>query len=370
MSETGAHDFHAERIQKLQAVLTEKGIDVAVFGPSADLFYFTGFDAHDSERLNLLVIPASGKAALVVPTLEAPLVGEASRLVSMHTWADHEDPAALAAEVIGDVSGKHVAVGNQLWSAFLLRLQSNLGAATFVEATPFTRDLRMLKDQAEIDALAEVSRLTDEAWEEFIEGPAISGLTETQVMKRLADLTEKRGVLNVWGICASGPNAASPHHHTGNRVLQEGDSVIFDWGGKLNGYNSDMTRTVHIGPPTEEFKKVYATVLAANEATFAAVKPGVPLQELDRAARKVITDAGYGPAFLHRVGHGLGLEVHEEPYLVEGNDLPLQAGMAFSDEPGIYLEGNLGVRIEDTVVCTEDGGLKLNNATRDLVHMD
>jgi Xaa-Pro aminopeptidase len=370
MSETPDVDFHADRIARLQQELQQNGVDVALFGPSADLFYLTGFDAHLSERLNLLVVPADGKPALVVPTLEAPLVGDAARLVEIHTWADHEDAAALAASVIGDVTGKNVSVGNQLWTAFLLRLQSNLGAANWTEASPIIRPLRMIKDQAEIDALAEVSRLTDEAWEEFIEGPAISGLSETQAMRRLADLTEKRGVQNVWGICASGPNAASPHHHTGDRVLKEGDSVIFDWGGKLNGYNSDMTRTVHIGPPTEEFKKVYQTVLEANQATFEAVQAGVPLQELDRAARKVITDAGYGEAFLHRVGHGLGLEVHEEPYLVEGNALPLEVGMTFSDEPGIYLEGNLGVRIEDTVVCTEEGGLRLNNATRDLVFMD
>lgn len=368
-SENGSAFFEA-RIAKLQDELRATGTDLALFGPSADLFYLTGYDAHLSERLNLLVVPAEGKPSLVVPTLEAPLVGAAAEFIDLHRWADHEDAAALAASVIGDITGRKVAVGNQLWSAFLLRLQAKSGTATWVEGAPLMRELRMVKDEAEIEALAEVSRLTDEAWEEFIEGGPISGLTEAQAMQRLRELTMKRGVANVGGICASGPNAASPHHHTGDRVINEGESVIFDWGGELNGYHSDMTRTVFVGQPTEEYKKVYATVLAANEATFAAVKPGVPLQELDRAARKVITDAGYGEAFLHRVGHGLGLEVHEEPYLVEGNELPLQAGMTFSDEPGIYLEGNLGVRIEDTVVCTPEGGRKLNNATRELTVMD
>ena len=363
-------DFHAERIARLQEELRRNGVDVALFGPGADLFYLTGFDAHLSERLNLLIVPAEGSPEFVVPTLEAPLVGDAARLMELHTWSDGEDAAAVAAGRIGDIAGKTVAIGNHLWSAFLLRLQEKLGQAAWIEAAPIIRPLRMIKDQAEIDALAEVSRLTDEAWEEFIEGGPISGLTETQAMRRLADLTEKRGVKRVWGICASGPNAASPHHHTADRIIQEGDSVIFDWGGNLNGYNSDMTRTVFVGQPSDEFRKVYATVLEANEAAFAAVKPGVPLQEIDRAARKVITDAGYGEAFIHRVGHGLGLEVHEEPYLVEGNDLPLAAGMTFSDEPGIYLKGNLGVRIEDTVVCTEDGAIKLNHATRKLVYMD
>jgi Xaa-Pro aminopeptidase len=218
--------------------------------------------------------------------------------------------------------------------------------------------------------MAEVSRRTDEAWEAFIEGPGLSGLTEREALRRLTELTEERGLHVGWGICASGPHAASPHHHTGERVIQEGDAVIFDWGGTLNGYNSDVTRTVHIGPPSEEFRRVYEVVLAANQATFEAVRPGVPLQHLDRVARGLITDAGYGEAFLHRVGHGLGLEVHEEPYLVEGNELPLAAGMTFSDEPGIYLEGRFGVRIEDTVVCTEEGAMRLNHATRDLVQMD
>lgn len=370
MTDQATTDFHAERIGRLQGELRERGVDIALFGPSADLFYLTGFNAHLSERLNLLVIPAEGQPALVVPTLEAPLVGDARRLATVHAWADHEDPAALAASVIGDVAGKHIAVGNQLWTAFLLRLQGQLTGASWIEGAPIMRPLRMIKDDAEVAALAEVSRLTDEAWEEFIEGPAISGLSETQAMRRLADLTEKRGVSKVWGICASGPNAASPHHHTGDRIIQPGDAVIFDWGGNLDGYNSDVTRTVHIGPPSDEFRTVYDVVRQANQATLDAVRPGVPLQELDRTARKIITDAGYGEAFLHRVGHGLGLEVHEEPYLVEGNELSLAAGMTFSDEPGIYLEGRFGVRIEDTVVCTEDGGKRLNHATRDLVFMD
>ncbi len=370
MSESAGTDFHQQRIVRLQAQMASDGVDITILGPSADLFYLTGFEAHTSERLNLLVVRASGKPDLIVPTLEAPLVGDAARLVTLHTWADHEDPAALAADVLGDVAGTSVAVGNQFWSAFLLRIQGKADGARWVEAAPTMRPLRMIKDDAEIEAMAEVSRRTDQAWEEFIEGPPISGLSESAALKRLTELTEKRGLKVGWGICASGPNAASPHHHTGDRVIQEGDSVIFDWGGTLHGYNSDVTRTVHVGEPSEEYRKVYQIVKDANQATFDAVRPGVPLEELDRVARKVITDAGYGEAFLHRVGHGLGLEVHEEPYLVEGNDLPLAAGMTFSDEPGIYLKGNLGVRIEDTVVCTEDGAIRLNHATRDLTVMD
>jgi Xaa-Pro aminopeptidase len=182
-------------------------------------------------------------------------------------------------------------------------------------------------------------------------------------------MTKARGVGETWGLCASGPNAASPHHQTGQRVIQTGDSVIFDWGGTIDGYFSDVTRTVHVGEPSEEFRRVYDIVRRANQVTLDAVRPGVPCEGLDKAARDLITAEGFGPAFIHRVGHGLGLEVHEEPYLVAGNGLPLAPGMVFSDEPGVYLEGRFGVRIEDTVVCTETGGERLNEATRDLIVM-
>jgi len=362
-------EAHADRIARLQKELHAKKVDVMILGPSADLFYLTGFDAHLSERLNLLVVPSTGRPTLIVPVLESPLIGESRKLAITRSWADHEDAFSLAASVIGDVHGKRIAVGNQLWSTFLLRIREKLGNATWIEAGPVMRGLRMVKDDAEIALMTEVSRLTDEAWEEFIEGPPISGLSERDALKRLTELTAKRGITSIWGICASGPHAASPHHATGGRLIAEGDAVIFDWGGKLEGYQSDVTRTVFIGHPSEEFRTVYDIVLRANQATLEAVRPGVPLEGLDRAARKLIVDAGYGEAFIHRVGHGLGLEVHEEPYLVEGNDLPLAAGMVFSDEPGIYLEGKFGVRIEDTVLCRPDGGVRLNNATRDLTMM-
>ncbi len=357
---------HADRIDRLRREMHANAVDLVLLGPSSDLFYLTGFDAHLSERLNLLVVPSTGKPSLIVPVLEGPLVGEARHLVSVHSWADHEDAYDLAARVIGDIAGEHVAVGNQLWSAFLLRIQARVGAATWTEATPLLRELRMIKDDVEIALMTEVSHLTDDAWEAFISGSPISGLSERDALARLTELTAQRGIARIWGICASGPNAASPHHATGERVIAEGDAVIFDWGGSLRGYQSDVTRTVCVGAPSDEFRTVYDVVLRANQATLDAVRPGVPIEQLDRAARKLITEAGYGPAFIHRVGHGLGLDVHEEPYLIEGNDLPLAAGMVFSDEPGIYLDGKFGVRIEDTVLCTPDGGIRLNNATRKL----
>ena len=364
-------DVFVERIRRAKEELERQGVDLLLLGPSSDLFYLTGFRAHVSERMNLLGVPRQGAPFLIVPVLEAPNAKEQADLVEIHAWEETQSPAELAAKLAGSADGKTIAVGDQLWSVFLLRLQAAMPGARWLPAQNVMRALRMCKDAYEIAVMREVSRLTDEAWAEFVASGPISGLTETQAMERLAGLMKKRGLGGNFGICASGPNSAAPHYHTGDRVIQRGDVVIFDWGGVLHGYNSDITRTVVVGSePTEEFRRVYEIVLKANQATFEAVKPGVPCERLDQVARQIITEAGYGPQFLHRVGHGLGLDVHEEPYLVSGNTLPLQPGMIFSDEPGIYLEGRFGVRIEDAVLCTETGGERLNNASREIIVMD
>ena len=223
----------------------------------------------------------------------------------------------------------------------------------------------MIKDEREIALLAEAARRTDETWEEFLTF-SITGLTEWQVRDHLLALLAARGLQPVFCNVGSGPNGASPHQTASDRVIGPGDAVVCDWGGTLESYNSDVTRTAHVGEPSPEFVSAYEAVLAANQAAFEAVRPGVPCQEIDRAARSVLTQAGFGDAFIHRTGHGLGLSLHEEPYLVEGNTLPLAAGMVFSDEPGVYFPGQFGIRIEDTVVCTADGGRRLNEATRAL----
>lgn len=365
-----ALSVYGDRIRRAQAEMAAQDVDFLFIGPSPDLFYLLGFDAHASERLNLLIIPREGKPTYVAPVLEAPLVRDREELATIEAWGEMEKPADYVARVVGDAAGKRIGVGDKLWSVFLLRLQAAIPGATWDSANEVMRQLRMRKDAYEIEMMREVSRRTDEAWHEFIEGGPISGLTESEAMARLSGLMQKRGLSGGFGICASGPNSASPHHHTGDRVIQRGDVVVFDWGATLNGYNSDVTRTVVVGEPTDEFRKVYEIVLRANQATLEAVKPGVPCGKLDEVARTLITEAGYGPNFIHRVGHGLGLDVHEEPYLVGGNTLPLAPGMIFSDEPGIYLEGKFGVRIEDTVLCTESGGERLNNATREITVMD
>ena len=369
-SEGTSLSVNRDRIARAQAEIAAHGIDYLFIGPSADLFYLLGFDAHLSERMNLLVIPREGKPTYVVPMLEAPLVQDRSELATIARWTETEQPAELVAKTIGDVTGKRIAVSDQLWSVFLLRLQKVAPGAGWEPAVDVMRALRMSKDAYEIDRMREVSRLTDEAWHEFIESGQLSGLTERQAIERLTALMTKRGIDSKFGICASGLHSASPHHHTGDRVIRHGDVIVFDWGGTLDGYHSDVTRTVVVGEPSDEFRKVYDIVRRANQATLDAVKPGVPCERLDEVARTMITEAGYGPQFLHRIGHGLGLDVHEEPYLVAGNSTPLAPGMIFSDEPGIYLEGKFGVRIEDSVLVTETGGERLNNATREITVMD
>ncbi|CAA9585371.1 MAG: Aminopeptidase YpdF (MP-, MA-, MS-, AP-, NP-specific) [uncultured Thermomicrobiales bacterium] len=354
-----------DRLARAQGEMARQGVDVLLVGPSSDLRYLLGLDAHVSERLNLLVLPRDGDPAYVVPTLEAPQLAGLRDLLDVRVWEETQEPAALAAAVVGDPAGKTIAVADQLWSVFLLRLQAAMPAAKWTVGAPVMRPLRMIKDGREIELLQEAARRTDDAWEAFIAQP-LAGQTERQALARLLDLTQARGLGYGFGLCASGAGSASPHHHTGDRVIEEGDAVVFDWGGTLDGYNSDVTRTVHVGPPTDEFVRVYEAVRDANQAALDAVRPGAACEEIDLAGRGVIEAAGYGAAFIHRLGHGLGLDVHEEPYLVAGNATPLASGMVFSDEPGVYLEGRFGVRIEDAVLCTDEGGERLNNATREL----
>ncbi len=356
---------HHDRLQRAQEEMAREGVDVLVVGPSPDLRYLIGYAGHVSERMNLLVLPRTGDPAYVVPVLEAPRLAGLRELLGVHPWEETQTPAEVVAGVVGDVAGKTVAVGDQLWSVFLLALQEAMPDARWVSATPTLRPLRMVKDGREIELMREGARRTDDAWEEFIAAP-LAGQTENEALDRLLALTHGRGLGPGFGSCGSGPNSASPHHETSDRVIQPGDAVVFDWGGTLEGYFSDVTRTIHVGEPSEEFRRVYDVVLRANQAALDAVAPGVPCEAIDEAARALIGEEGYGAAFIHRVGHGLGLDVHEEPYLVSGNATPLLAGMVFSDEPGIYLQGRFGVRVEDAVLCTDTGGERLNEATREL----
>ncbi len=361
--------IYDERIRRVREEMAKRGVDALAIGVGADLIYLAGYPAHTSERLTLLVVPKEGEPKIVVPELEAPRLGPAGVPFAPVAWSETQDPTAIAADLLWETGARTVATGNELWAAFLVKMQRHLPEVQWTLAGEILRELRMCKDETEIGYLREASHRTDAAWVDFTK-TKIAGLTERQAADRLSDLMRAHGMESMaFCLCASGPNSASPHHNTGNRVIQEGDAVVFDFGGRYKHYVSDITRTVHIGEPSDEYRKVYDIVLRANEATFAAVRPGVPCEDLDKAARDVITRAGYGEYFIHRVGHGLGLDVHEEPYLVGGNDLPLRPGMVFSDEPGVYIPGKFGIRVEDAVVCTATGGEKLNEAPRDLLEM-
>jgi Xaa-Pro aminopeptidase len=253
-----------------------------------------------------------------------------------------------------------------MWASHLLGIQRALPKARATTASRVLGPLRAVKDRHELHMLARAARATDEAFRRLLE-ERIEGTTEREVAGRLGELMLELGLDRVeFAIVGSGPNAASPHHAPIDRPLRAGDAVVMDFGGTSGGYCSDMTRTVVVGEASAKLREVHEVVAEAQEVGVGAVYPGVPAEEVDRAARQVIERAGYGDRFIHRTGHGIGLEAHEDPYIVAGNAAPLRPGMCFSVEPGIYLEGDLGVRIEDIVVVTEDGARRLNHAPREL----
>jgi Xaa-Pro aminopeptidase len=361
----------AKRIERAQAVMGARGVDFLFVAPSSDLIYFFDLAVHASERLLLLIIPQQGKPQMVVANFERTHAVGKEGLVQLHTWQEHERPLDLVRAIVANVRTPTIAVSDELRSGFLVNMLEMLPDANFLNGTGIIRELRMVKDADELAKLAQAAAMADAAWEEFVGTGSLTGKSERHAATELAALRAKHGLeVSSIGICASGPNSAAPHHRTGERIIQPGDSVVFDFGGKYQHYTADVTRTVHIGEPSEEYQRAYATVLRANEAAIPFYRPGVACQDVDRAARAVIEAAGFGAYFSHRLGHGLGLDGHEEPYLVRGNTLPLQAGMVFSDEPGIYIPGRFGIRIEDSVVVREGGGEKINHARRDLVVME
>ncbi|MEX2324871.1 MAG: Xaa-Pro peptidase family protein [Nitriliruptoraceae bacterium] len=348
------------RLARLQAVMARNDVDVFIAGPSADLAYLIGYHALPLERLTLLVIPVTGDATLVVPKLEESRAREsgAHQFADVVTWNETDDPGELAAHVIGRAAS-HVAVQDRLWSSFTLDLQQRLQLAQWQPGSPLTATLRQIKDADEIAALRQVARAID-AVHQQVAALLVPGRREAEVGRDIGDLILQTHDTINFVIVASGPNGASPHHETGDRVLQPNDQVVVDIGGTLEGYCSDVTRNYVIGDLDDEYQLVHDVVAAAQRAAIDAIASGVAAQDVDAAARRVIDDAGFGGAFIHRTGHGIGMEEHEAPWIVAGNTNELQTGMTFSIEPGIYLDGRFGVRIEDIVVCTDVGVDVLN----------
>jgi Xaa-Pro aminopeptidase len=374
---------YGERLERARIAATSAGLDALLVGVGADLRYLAGYAALPLERLTLLVVPTADGAplTLIAPRLEAtparscPAV--ATGAVTVATWEETEDPMALVARVLADASGSpersitSLAVSDGMRAAFVLGLQRVLPGARFSLASAELSPLRRRKDADEIALLREAAHAADRVVAQIAAG-ALVGRAEADVAREVRDRLVAEGHDQAdFAIIASGPNSASPHHEAGDRVIQAGDPIVIDIGGPLGGYGSDITRTVLVDGghrvQADDFCRLYEVLFEAQTAATAAVRPGVTGAQVDAVAREIIAAAGDGPNFIHRTGHGIGLEGHEEPYLVAGNNEPLEIGDAFSIEPGIYLEGRFGARIEDIVVCGEDGPIILNEMTRELL---
>jgi D-alanyl-D-alanine dipeptidase len=351
-------DF-AARIARAAADAANAGLAGVLAAPGPDLLYLTGYTPNAvTERLTLLVVTPGREPVLVLPAFER---GDAEgAAVSFFEWSDGEDPYAAAAALLA--AGRY-AISDVCWALHVVALQE--AGASLTSMTAALPLLRAIKDDDELAALAAAGAAADATFADVLELP-FAGRREVDVAADLARLLVEHGHSSAdFTIVGSGPNGANPHHGAGERVIEVGDAVVLDFGGTLDGYGSDTTRTVHVGEPSEEHLRVHEVVRAAQQAGFEAVRPGAACQDVDRAARAVIADAGYGDRFTHRTGHGIGVTGHEPPYIIEGEMQPLQPGMCFSIEPGVYVPGEFGVRIEDIVCVTGGGGRRLNDSPRE-----
>ena len=360
---------YARRLAAAAAATAGAGLTGLVVTPGDDLRYLVGSRAQTLERLTALVLPAAGDPTVVVPRLErASLAGSpiADLGLTVRDWVDGDDPYHLVCAALGGAPAA-TAVTDSMPALHLLPLAGALGVLPIL-ATDILRSLRMIKEECEIDALRKAGAAIDRVHArvpEFL----VPGRTEADVAADIADAIVAEGHSEVaFIIVGSGPHAADPHHGYSDRELQAGDVVVVDIGGVYEpGYNSDSTRTYSIGEPRPDVAQKYSVLQRAQRAAFEAVRPGATAERVDAAARDVLAQEGLAEFFVHRTGHGIGLSVHEEPYIVAGNQLPLTAGMAFSIEPGIYFPGSWGARVEDIVVVTEDGAFAVNNRPHELV---
>lgn len=362
-------DVYAQRLRAAASAAADAGLAGLVITPGYDLRYLIGSRAQTFERLTALVLPAGGDPTIVVPRLELAALKECAVPelgLAVRDWVDGDDPYALVADALGGGTLK-TAVTDAMPALHLLPLAEVLGAVP-VLATDVLRRLRMIKDAAEIDALRNAGAAIDRVHAR-VPDFLVPGRTEADVAADIAEAIVGEGHSEVaFIIVGSGPHGADPHHECSDRELRAGDIVVVDIGGPYEpGYHSDSTRTYSIGEPDSEVARRYAVLQRAQRAAVEAVRPGVTAEQIDSAAREVLAAEGLAEAFVHRTGHGIGLSVHEEPYIVAGNTLALEEGMAFSVEPGIYFPGEWGARIEDIVIVTADGALSVNNRPHDLV---
>lgn len=353
---------YAARMARVATDAAAAGLDGVIVTPGPDLVWLTGYQPTAiTERLTALVISTRAEPALLVPTLERPDAEAAAGAgaVSMIDWTDGVDPYAAAAPLV-PATGT-LGISDNAWAMHLLGLEATLPGTTYRALTQCLPMMRAVKDADELARLETAGAAADATYLEILQ-VRFAGRRETEVAADLADLLRRHGHEQVdFTVVGSGPNGANPHHEAGERTIQDGDAVVLDFGGLMYGYGSDTTRTVSVGEPSAELREVHGIVREAQQAGVEAVRPGVSCQEIDRAARRVIAEAGYGEQFIHRTGHGIGVTTHEPPYMIEGEEQPLVPGMCFSVEPGIYLSGRFGVRIEDIVTVTDDGGRRFNN---------
>jgi Xaa-Pro dipeptidase len=363
------------RIQKLTQALQSFDLDAAAFNPGPTLAYLTGLSFHLMERPVVLLVGKGIKPTIILPELEAGKARAADVELQIFTYGDNpntwQDVYRQAGQACG-LSGKTVAVEPLRLRVLELRfLEHALPGAQFVSGQEAFDSLRIIKDATEIEAMRTAVHFAQAALQNTI--PLIKvGMSERELASELTMQLYRAGSdpeLPFTPIIASGPNSANPHSIPGDRHLTPGDLVVVDWGGSHREYFSDLTRTLAIGDVDPELEKIVELAIAANAASRAAIRPGLAIGSVDKAARDVIENGGYGPSFLHRVGHGLGMEAHEEPYAFGENPLRLEAGMTFTVEPGIYLAGKGGVRIEDDVVVTATGGESLSDMDRSLIRI-
>ncbi|HYC07148.1 MAG TPA: Xaa-Pro peptidase family protein [Candidatus Binatia bacterium] len=374
-------DRYRERLAAAGRIVERRELAALLVGVGPDLRHLTGYDAMPLERLTMLVLPARGRPTLIAPRLEGtPARGcpaATGGLVAVRTWEETESPHALVAELVRESAALGspaellgVAVSDTLWASHVLRLQEML-PGSFELGSTVTRELRIVKDAEEIELLRLAAHAADRVVDAIAAGRLV-GRTEAEVSREVRDRLVAEGHDRAeFAIVASGPNSSSPHHEASDRVIGPGEPIVLDIGGTIEGYGSDITRMVWVtGPegrgPSDEYRRAFEVLHRAQATATAAVRPGVTAEAIDAAARQVISAAGFGERFIHRTGHGIGLEAHEDPYIVTGDREALRSGMAFSIEPGIYVDGAWGMRLEDIVVCGPTGADVLNRADRSL----
>ncbi|NHJ88112.1 MAG: aminopeptidase P family protein [Asgard group archaeon] len=344
-----------ERQKRLQELLAKNNSECVILFPGVDLFYVSGLDIHPSERLTVSIVPQKGEPIFICPSFEESRFKRNLETGDIRTWQEDEDPFKLLSTIIKelDIQAKQISLDNKLWFEWFLRIKKELPEAKFVNSTNIIQAARLTKSIDELAIMREATRIAAESiTRSFVQIEV--GMTETIVANIVKEELAKEG-LPAFNLVQSGPNSALPHGSPTGRVIEKNDVVLIDAGPIYKGYVGDITMTSVIGEPSDKFKEIYEIVFKANRAAYNASKIGVKAEDVDKAARDVITKAGYGKYFTHRLGHGIGIEVHEPPYMVSGNQLILQEGMCHTIEPGIYIEGEFGVRIEDNVFVGKDG---------------